>query len=97
VRRRQIRLHRSRGRLQLTPHLHLLMPKATWTQSGEETLMPAPDDNEVQKIVLRVLQQAKKEWADEDIKWAEDEFDEMHQVAFNSHSFNNESQVGAME
>jgi hypothetical protein len=57
------------------------MPEAMWTQSGEEILLPAPDDNEVQKILLRVLQQAKKEWADEDIKWAEDEFDEMQQMA----------------
>lgn len=50
--------------LQLTPHLHALLPEALWTKDGEVVTVPAPDDAEVESILRRVLRGARKDFAD---------------------------------
>ena len=61
--------------LQLTPHLHLLVPEALWTDEGEVVPLPAPDDEEVTAVLARVLRQARRDWASLDAVWAEDEYE----------------------
>jgi Transposase zinc-binding domain len=39
--------------LQLTPHLHLLVPQALWTPDGEVVTLPPPDDGEVRPVLER--------------------------------------------
>ncbi|PZQ86293.1 MAG: hypothetical protein DI534_16705 [Leifsonia xyli] len=55
--------------LQLTPHLHLLVPEALWTDEGEVVPLPAPDDEEVTAVLARVLRQARRDWASLDAVW----------------------------
>jgi hypothetical protein len=60
--------------LQLTPHLHVLVPEAVWDATGTVTALPPPSDEEVRKVVQRVVCQVRAaftevdggEWADED-------------------------------
>lgn len=61
--------------LQLTPHLHALVPEAVWTKGGEVVELPAPDDAEVESILRRVLRGARKDFADADAPWPEDEYE----------------------
>ena len=61
--------------LQLTPHLHALLPEALWTKDGEVVTLPAPDDAEVESILRRVLRGARKDFADVDAAWPEDEYE----------------------
>jgi hypothetical protein len=67
--------------LQLTPHLHLLAPEALWKPDGEVVLLGAPGDDDVARVLHRVLRQAKRDWAEEDAPWAEDEYQELQQQA----------------
>ena len=32
------------GALQLTPHLHLLLPEGQWSEEGEWVVLPPPED-----------------------------------------------------
>ena len=50
--------------LQLTPHLHLLVPEALWREDGSPVELPAPTDDDVARVLHRALGQAKKDWAD---------------------------------
>ncbi|MDP2274783.1 MAG: transposase, partial [Archangium sp.] len=61
--------------LQLTPHLHLLVPEALWTEEGEVVTLPPPDDAQVMALLARVLRQARADWAAADAAWAEDEYE----------------------
>ena len=67
--------------LQLTPHLHLLVPEAVWQQDGTVVTLSPPSDEEVTRLLARVLRQAKKDWADLDAAWPEDEYEELQQRA----------------
>ena len=48
--------------LQLTPHLHVLLPEAQWTGSGEAVEVHPPTDDDVAAVLARVLRQAKKDF-----------------------------------
>jgi hypothetical protein len=73
--------------LQLTPHLHVLLPEAQWrtTSLGEQTTpagtasevveVAPPTDDDVAAVLARVLRQAKKDFADLDAAWPEDEYE----------------------
>ncbi|MDX2011560.1 MAG: transposase [Myxococcaceae bacterium] len=65
----------ARSKRQLTPHLHALLPEALWTKDGEVVTLPAPDDAEVASILLRVLRAARKDFADVEAPWPEDEYE----------------------
>lgn len=67
------------SRLQLTPHLHLLMPEALWSDAGEVMQLPPPTDVDVEAVLLRTLRQVRKDWADWQEMWAEDEYEALQQ------------------
>ena len=67
--------------LQLTPHLHLLVPEVLWGEDGAVVELPAPSDDVVAQVLHRVLRQAKKDWADLDAAWPEDEYEVLQQRA----------------
>jgi hypothetical protein len=67
--------------LQLTPHLHLLVPEAVWTQEGEVVTLPPPDDAEVRAVLERVLRQARRDWEEADEAWAQDEYEQLQAKA----------------
>jgi Putative transposase len=69
------------GRLQLTPHLHLLVPEALWRADGEVVVVGPPEDDEVQAVLERVLGQAQRDWQAEGNTWADDEYEELQQHA----------------
>jgi hypothetical protein len=62
--------------LQLTPHLHVLVPEAQWDAvTGEVTELPPPTDEDVEAVVQRVVRQVRpafeaveeaSPWDDED-------------------------------
>jgi hypothetical protein len=72
------------SRLQLTPHLHLLVPEALWTANGEAVLVPPPEDAEVLAVLQRVLRKAAKHWPEDVTLWAEDEYQAMQHDAVQS-------------
>jgi hypothetical protein len=63
------------SRLQLTPHLHLLVPEAVWTASGELVTVPPPDTAEVEGILRRVLLGAKRHWPENEAVWPHDGYE----------------------
>ena len=67
--------------LQLTPHLHLLVPEALWQEDGTVVPVAPPGDEDVTRILARVLRAAKKDWADLEAAWPEDEYEELQQRA----------------
>ena len=67
--------------LQLTPHLHLLVPEALWKPDGEVVPLGPPGDDEVTHVLHRVLRQAKRDWANEGTAWADDEYEVLQQEA----------------
>lgn len=67
--------------LQLTPHLHLLVPEAQWTEVGEEVAVPPPDDAEVRAVLARTLRQAGADWEALDAAWADDEYEALQAEA----------------
>lgn len=67
--------------LQLTPHLHLLVAEAMWQTDGTLVPVAPPSDEEVARILARVLRAAKKDWADLEAAWPEDEYEELQQRA----------------
>ena len=50
------------SRLQLTPHLHCLVPEAMWTATGEVVEVPPPTDDEVVGVLRRVLTLARRDF-----------------------------------
>lgn len=69
------------SQLQLTPHLHLLVAEAMWQADGTVVPVAPPSDEEVARILARVLRAAKKDWADLETAWPEDDFEELQQRA----------------
>ena len=69
------------SQLQLTPHLHLLVAEAQWQEDGTVVPVAPPGDEEVARILARVLREAKKDWADLEAAWPEDEYEELQQRA----------------
>ena len=67
--------------LQLTPHLHLLVPEALWYQDGEAMHLPPPDEADVEAVLQRTLRQAMRDWENLDAAWAEDEYEGLQQRA----------------
>ena len=61
--------------LQLTPHLHLLVPEALWAPSSAHVEVGPPSDVDVAQILARTLRQAKKDWGDIGETWPGDEFE----------------------
>jgi hypothetical protein len=61
--------------LQLTPHLHALVAEAQWERGGTVVHLPPPSDDDVTAILARVLRQAKKDFAEADAAWPEDEYE----------------------
>lgn len=72
------------SRLQLTPHLHLLVPEAVWTSAADVVEVPPPDDAEVHAVLQRVLRKAAKHWPDDATAWAEDEYQALQHEAVQS-------------
>ena len=69
------------SQLQLTPHLHLLAAEAMWQADGTVVPVAPPSDEEVAHILARVLRAAKKDWADLEAAWPEDDYEELQQRA----------------
>jgi ribosomal protein S27E len=67
--------------LQLTPHLHLLVAEAQWEEGGTVVAVAPPGDEDVERILARVLREAKKDWAELDAAWPEDEYEAQQQQA----------------
>ena len=63
------------SRLQLTPHLHLLVPTVMWAANGDFVELGAPDEAAVAAVLKRTLLQARKDWANAEEAFAEDEFE----------------------
>jgi len=63
--------------LQLNPHLHVLVPEAQWrlAEHCEPVELAPPSDDDVAAVLARVLRQAKKDFADLDASWPEDEYE----------------------
>ena len=57
--------------LQLTPHLHVLVPEGLW--AGEDFVaLPPPDTEEVEAILRRLVKRLAKDFAGMEDGWAED-------------------------
>ena len=69
------------SRLQLTPHLHVLVPEALWAESGEYVELSGPRDDDVARILHRTLRQARSDWGELSAAWAEDDFEGLQQQA----------------
>ena len=67
--------------LQLTPHLHLLSAEALWQEDGTVVPVAPPGDEDVARILARVLREAKKDWAELEAAWPEDEYEVLQQRA----------------
>ena len=65
----------------MTPHLHLLVAEALWQGDGKVVLVSPPGDEDVARILARVLRCAKKDWADLEAAWPEDEYEALQQRA----------------
>jgi len=69
------------SRLQLTPHLHVLVPEALWAATGDALEVEAPGDDDVARILHRTLRQAKGDWGELAETWADDDFEVLQQQA----------------
>lgn len=59
----------------MTPHLHLVVAEAQWEEDGTVVPVAAPSDEDVARILARVLSQTKKDWATLEEAWPEDDFE----------------------
>lgn len=62
--------------LQLTPHLHLLVPEALWTPSGEAVPLPPPSTENVAAVLTRVLRRLRLDLEEDDV-WPDDEYESL--------------------
>ena len=63
--------------LQLTPHLHVVVPDALWRKGDATRIgLPAPSDDEVVRILKRVLTLTAKDLADMEMSMPETEYEE---------------------
>jgi hypothetical protein len=52
-----------------------------WLGSGESLVLGPPSDDHVTAVLHRVLRRLQREWADEGVSWADDEYEAMQQQA----------------
>jgi hypothetical protein len=71
--------------LQVTPHLHLVVPEAVWQADGTVVQVAPPSDEDVARLLARVLRQSKKDWADLEAAWPEDDFEVLQKQAIQAH------------
>jgi len=69
------------SRLQLTPHLHVLVPEAAWDEEGRPVEVAAPDDAAVEAVLKRTVRQLAKRWPEGAPPWAEDEYEALQAEA----------------
>ena len=67
--------------LQMTPHLHVLVPEAQWRAEGEVVELPPPDDEDVESVLLRLLRQLRAALAEVEGALPEDEYEGLQQEA----------------
>ena len=67
--------------LQLTPHLHVLLPEVQWVATGEPVLLPPPEDEEVEAVLHRLLRQLKARFEAVEGAWPEEELDKLQAEA----------------
>jgi hypothetical protein len=67
--------------LQLTPHLHVLVPDALWRGDGEALPVPPPTDDEVTTVLARVLRQARRRLGEVAPAFVEDDADALRLAA----------------
>jgi hypothetical protein len=60
------------GALQLTPHLHVLLPEGMWTGAGEFVPLPAPAREEVEGVLRRLVRQLARDFGGVVEAWPED-------------------------
>ena len=58
-----------------------VVPEAVWQDDGTVVTLPPPSDEAVARVLARVLREAKKDWADLEAAWPEDEYEELQQRA----------------
>jgi hypothetical protein len=58
--------------LQLTPHLHVLLPEGLWGDDGEWVALPPPEDDEVEAVLHRLLRQLRATFAGLESRWPEE-------------------------
>lgn len=61
--------------LQLSPHLHVLVPEGLWSDAGELVVLPPPDDGEVEAVLHRLLRRLRAALAEVEGLWPEDDED----------------------
>jgi hypothetical protein len=63
------------GALQLTPHLHVLLPEVQWDAGGAPVLLPPPEDEDVEAVLHRLLRQLRARFAAVEGTWPEEDLD----------------------
>jgi hypothetical protein len=58
--------------LQLTPHLHILLPEGLWGDDGEWVALPPPEDDELEAVLHRLLRQLRATFAALESRWPEE-------------------------
>jgi hypothetical protein len=58
--------------LQVTPHLHMLVPEGLWTEGAVWMGVPPPDTEDVERILQRVMKGLAKDFGEVGEGWAED-------------------------
>ena len=58
--------------LQLTPHLHALLPEGLWGDDGEWVPLPPPEDDAVEAVLHRLLRQLRATFAALESRWPEE-------------------------
>jgi hypothetical protein len=61
--------------LQVTPHLHVLVPEGVWTDGAQWVEVPAPDAADVERLLRRVVKGLAKDFAEVGESWPEDALD----------------------
>jgi hypothetical protein len=61
--------------------LHLLVAEALWQEDGTMVPVAPPGDEDVARLLARVLREAKKDWADLEAAWPEDEYEQLQHRA----------------
>ncbi len=59
--------------LQLSPHLHVLVPEGQWSEAGALVVLPPPEDEEVEAVLHRLLRRVRAALAEVEELWPEDE------------------------
>jgi hypothetical protein len=60
--------------LQLTPHLHVLVPEGVWSD-GAFVALPPPSTEEVESVLARTVRQLMPLFESKEVPWPEDDFE----------------------